>query len=186
MNVIKTLKRGQVLANACEYGPVWCVTKGMFRLDRWTRQGLSLVQLALPGDLLGVETLCAEPYSYSITAIMPSEVKQQPVNGEVSNFAFIAKAFLQQQKRTHDMVKLRSGHVSERLAYFLQLVEKKAGGTERQLLRSDLPMHKDLAVIVDCTNETVCRQMNAFLPARTYERPTNKRHAATTLLSLVA
>ena len=186
MNEIKKLKRGQMLANACEYGPLWRLTKGLLRLDRWNGQGLSMVQLALPGDLIGVETLCAEPYSYSITAILPSEVKLQPVNGEVSNFAFIAKAFLQQQQRTQDMVKLRSGHVSERLAYFLKLIEGKTSSIDRQLVRSDLPMFKDLAVIVDCTNETVCRQMNAFMPARIYERPKSKACTASPLLSLVA
>jgi CRP-like cAMP-binding protein len=186
MKEIKTLKRGQVLANALEYGPVWSVSKGMFRLDRWIKGELCLVQLALPGDLIGIETLCAEPYTYSVTAILPSEVKQQPVNGEVSNFAFIAKAFLQQQQRTQDMVKLRSGHVSDRLAYFLKLIDGKASNTDRQLVRSDLPMFKDLAVIVDCTNETVCRQMNAFMPARIYERPKSKAYTASPLLSLVA
>ena len=186
MNEIKTLRRGHVLANSCEYGLVYCVTKGLLRLDRWTKEGLSLVQLALPGDLLGVETLCAESYTYSITAIMPSEVKLQPVNGAISNFAFVSKALLQQQRRAQDMVKLRTGHVSDRLAYFLNLLEMKHVGNSQELDRRDLPMIKEIAVIVDCTNETVCRQLNAFIPARTYEKPNNKTFVSSHSMKLAA
>ena len=69
MEKLNTIKRGQVLANAGEYGPVWRITEGLFRIEREGMDGLSLVQLGLPGDLLGVEALCAEPYAYAITAI---------------------------------------------------------------------------------------------------------------------
>jgi len=63
METYQLIKRGQVLVNAGEYGPVWRITEGMFRLERVSHDGLSLVQLGLPGDLLGVEALCAEPYA---------------------------------------------------------------------------------------------------------------------------
>jgi len=52
MEIIKTLKRGQVLVNAGEFGPVMRVTEGVFRLERLGMDGLSLVQLGLPGTFL--------------------------------------------------------------------------------------------------------------------------------------
>jgi hypothetical protein len=76
MKKINTIKRGQVLVNAGEYGPVWRITEGLFRLERAGHDGLSLVQLGLPGDLLGVEALCAEPYAYTITAITTGQAEQ--------------------------------------------------------------------------------------------------------------
>ena len=170
MEKLNTIKRGQVLVNAGEYGPVWCITEGMFRLERVGHDGLSLVQLGLPGDLLGVESLCAEHYAYTITAITTGQAELVDANRELSRFGIVAKAYLQQQRRTHDMMKLRGGPVTERLAHFLKLLAQNADGSERELDRSDLPVLKEVASILDVATETVCRELNAFLPARVYPR----------------
>ena len=171
MDKIKTIKRGQVLVSAGEYGPVWYITEGMFRLERLGMDGLSLVQLGLPGDLLGVEALCAEPYAYTITAVTTGQAKLVDADHELSRFGIVAKAYLQQQRRTYDMMKLRSGPVVERLAHFLKLLARDADGSARELDRRDLPVLKEIAAILDTATETVCRELNAFLPARVYQRP---------------
>lgn len=171
MEKIVTIKRGQVLMSTGEFGPVWRVTQGVFRLERLSTDGLSLVQLGLSGDLLGVESLCAEPYAYTVTAITTSEAKLQAVDGDLSRFGVVAKAYLQQQRRTHDMMKLRGGPVKYRLAHFLTLLARNEDGTQRELDRRDLPVLKDVAAILDTATETVCRELNAFLPARVYQKP---------------
>lgn len=171
MEKIKTIKRGQALVSAGELGPVWRVTQGVFRLERQSMDGLSLVQLGLPGDLLGVESLCAEPYAYTVTAITTGEAKLQSVNGDLSRFGVVAKAYLQQQRRTCDMMKLRGGPVKDRLAHFLMLLARNEDGTQRELDRSDLPVLKDVAAILDTATETVCRELKAFFPARDCKRP---------------
>ena len=171
MEKLNTIKRGQVLVNAGEYGPVWRITEGLFRLERVGMDGLSLVQLGLPGDLLGVEALCAEPYAYTITAITTGQAELVDATHELSRFGIVAKAYLQQQRRTHDMMKLRGGPVSERLAHFLKLLARNVDGSERELDRRDLPILKEIASILDTATETVCRELNAFLPARVYQRP---------------
>jgi len=135
---------------------------------------LSLVQLGLPGDLLGVEALCAEPYAYTITAITTGQAELVDANHELSRFGVVAKAYLQQQRRTHDMMKLRGGPVTDRLAHFLKLLARNADGSEHPLERSDLPVLKEVASILDVATETVCRELNAFLPARVYHRPTKR------------
>jgi CRP-like cAMP-binding protein len=177
MEKIKTIKRGQVLVNAGEFGPVMRVTEGVFRLERLGMDGLSLVQLGLPGDLLGVESLCAEPYAYTVTAITGGQAKLQTVNGDLSRFGVVAKAYLQQQRRTHDMMKLRGGSVRDRLAHFLTLLARNEDGTQREIDRRDLPVLKDVAAILDTATETVCRELNAFLPARVYQKPTRETWA---------
>ncbi len=171
MEKLNTIKRGQVLVNAGEYGPVWRIKEGMFGLERVSHDGLSLVQLGLPGDLLGVEALCAEPYAYTITAITTGKAELVDANHELSRFGIVAKAYLQQQRRTHDMMKLRGGPVNERLAHFLKLLARNVDGSERELDRRDLPILKEIASILDTATETVCRELNAFLPARVYQRP---------------
>lgn len=84
----------------------------------------------------------------------------------ISHGQFVAKAYLQQQRRTCDMMKLRGGPVKDRLAYFLMLLARNEDGTQRELDRSDLPVLKDVATILDTATETVCRELNKFLPVR--------------------
>ena len=186
MEKLNTIKRGQVLVNAGEYGPVWRITEGMFRLERAGHDGLSLVQLGLPGDLLGVEALCAEPYAYTITAITTGKAELVDASHELSRFGIVAKAYLQQQRRTHDMMKLRGGPVSERLAHFLKLLARNVDGSERELDRRDLPVLKEIAAILDTATETVCRELNAFLPASVYQRPAKREAWAEVGLAMAA
>lgn len=186
MEKIKSIKRGHALVSAGEFGPVWRVNQGIFRLERLGLDGLSLVQLALPGDLLGVESLCGEAYAYTVTAITTGEAQLQTAQGELSRFGIVAKAYLQQQRRTHDMMKLRGGPVSDRLEHFLKLISRNADGSVRELDRRDLPVLKDVAAIVDIAAETVCRELNAFLPARIYQRPKREAWSSDAALAMAA
>ena len=49
-------------------GPVWRVVEGVVRLDRDCGPIRQPVQLALPGDLIGAEVLCGQPYQLSASA----------------------------------------------------------------------------------------------------------------------
>jgi hypothetical protein len=69
------------------------------------------------------------------------------------------------------MMKLRGGSVTDRLAHFLKLLGRNVDGSERELDRRDLPVLREIASILDTATETVCRELNAFLPARVYQRP---------------
>jgi CRP-like cAMP-binding protein len=186
MEKIKTIKRGQTLICAGEFGSVWRVTRGVFRLERQSMDGLSLVQLGLPGDLLGVESLCAEPYAYTVTAITAGEAKLQAVTGDLSRFGVVTKAYLQQQRRTHDMMKLRGGPVKDRLAHFLMLLARNEDGTQRELDRNALPVLKDIAAILDITTETVCRELKAFMPAREHKKQVHEAWETEQHLALAA
>ena len=111
---------------------------------------------------------------YIITAITTGQAELVDANHELSRFGVVAKAYLQQQRRTHDMMKLRGGPVNERLAHFLKLLARNVDGSECELDRRDLPILKEIASILDTATETVCRELNAFLPARVYQRPAKR------------
>ena len=110
----------------------------------------------------------------------------QTTQGELSRFGIVAKAYLQQQRRMHDMMKLRGGPVSTRLEHFLKLLSRDADGNKHALERRDLPILKEVAAIVDISAETVCRELNAFLPARVYQRPNREAWTTPSDLSMAA
>ena len=161
---------GQLLASAGESATLWRVKEGVLRLDQVTHDAAILVQLVFPGDLVGVEALCVEPYAYTITALTRCKLQTESVAYDFNRFAAVAQGFMQQQDRTRDMMRMRTGPVRERLAYFLKLLSQNADGFSRKLERSDLPSQKEIAVILDVASETVCRELNAFMPAKVYKR----------------
>ena len=164
------LNHGKLLAHAGEFGSLWRVQSGVLRLDQVGHDDSILVQLAFPGDLVGVEALCSEPYAYTITALTTCTLVEQNVSYDLARFSAVTQGFMQQQERMKDMMRLRTGAVKERLAYFLKLLAHNADGSARELERRDLPAHKEVANIIGTATETVCRELNAFLPAKTYKR----------------
>jgi CRP-like cAMP-binding protein len=171
------MARGQTLLRAGTLGTVWRVREGAFRLERPVREGQTVVHLALPGDLVGVEALCAAPYACTVTALSDSVVTPEALVGEAGLLATLSAVLLQQQRQSFDMARMRSGTVPMRLAHLLQLLARHAGGTAGDLERKALPSLKDMAQMIDATHETVCRELNRLLPARPRQTPLPKRRA---------
>lgn len=165
------IPRGRPLILAGSLGPVWRVTKGVFKLERQGQDGQILVQLARPGDLIGVESLCAEPYAFTAVALVAAQVRPHAVNHELDRYSTMAQGFLQQQRQTCDMHRLRTGHIAQRLAYLLTVLGKQADGRVLAVARKDMPTLKDMARVVDSTFETVCRELNQLMPERKRARP---------------
>lgn len=182
MQKSQTIGRRKALMQAGEYGGVWRVTRGVFRLDALTQEGLQFVQLALPGDVLGAETLCGLPYTHTVTALSLATVEEVTVNGQDTRSQLMGQAYTQQLRRTRDMMALRCGHVRARVACLLKQLATQADGSAQTRDRRDLPSLKELAVVLDTASETLCRELNAFLPARVYQRPlkadVETRHAS--------
>ena len=163
---LRTLESGQTLVEAGQHGTVWRVSTGVLRLERPGQDGTMLVQLALPGDLIGVEALCAQPQAYTATALVAAQVESLEITGELSHYATMAKGFLQQQRQTLDMVRLRSGPIQQRLAYLLTVLGKDQQGRVRVVQRDELPTLREMAQIVDSAFETVCRELNHLMPRK--------------------
>ena len=121
------IARGQSLLRAGTAGSLWRVRQGAFRLERPVGESLSVVHLALPGDLVGLEGLCAEPFACTVSALVASTATPEPVLGEAALAATLAEALLQQQRQSFDMALLRSGTAPVRLGHLLRLLAQAFG-----------------------------------------------------------
>jgi len=171
------IPRGQTLLQAGTAGTVWRVRKGAFRLERPAGDGQTVVHLAMAGDLVGVEALCAEPYACTVTALVDSVVTPESTVGEAALTATLAAALLQQQRQSLDMALMRSGTAPVRLGHLLRLLARAFGVPAGGLERKALPALKDMAQIIDSTHETVCRELPRLLPARERQTPAPARSA---------
>ncbi|HEY9096960.1 MAG TPA: cyclic nucleotide-binding domain-containing protein [Hydrogenophaga sp.] len=158
------------LAGDC--GPVWRVVEGVVRLDRATGPVCQPVQLALPGDLVGSEALCGQPYQYSARAFTPCRLEPVPHGADVPPGSLLKQALLQQIERSQDMAQLRTGSVMQRLTYMLALLnlgwrtEQPLVTGQADSIRRALPTLREVALLVDAKTETVCRALAQLLPPR--------------------
>jgi CRP-like cAMP-binding protein len=151
-----------------DFGPLWRVVEGVVRLDRDSGPQRLPVQLALPGDLVGIESLCDLPYQFSATAFKDCQLEQVPVADEAHRQALLRQALLQQQERSHDMATLRTGSVLQRVAHLLQLLGLPWQNltARADAVRAQLPAQRELALVIDAKHETVCRALAQLLPPR--------------------
>jgi CRP-like cAMP-binding protein len=166
-----SIPRGQTLLQAGTAGAVWRVQRGAFRLERPAGNGQTVVHLALAGDLVGVEALCAEPYACTVTALVDSVATPEPVVGEAALAATLAAVILQQQRQSLDMALMRTGTAPVRLGHLLRLLARAFDVPSGGLERKALPALKDMAQIIDSTHETVCRELARALPAHARTTP---------------
>lgn len=158
--------RGKKLLSAGGTGPVWRVTQGVFSLERPGPDGPLLVQLARAGDLIGVEALCAEPYAFSVVALTPAKARPMDMTQAQDGNTLVVQGFLQQQRQTCDMQRLRTGPMAQRLASLITLLGLQPDGRILNVARKDLPTLKEMARVVDSTFETVCRELSELYAER--------------------
>jgi len=156
-------------------GPLWRVARGVVCLDR--PQGVepgasSLVQLALPGDLVGLEALCDQPYRLGASALTPARLDLVVLDSMATREHLLQQAVMQLQRRSLDIAALRTGPVVQRLAYLLRLLGHErdwgvlGGAVHADAIRTSLPRLRELAGVVDAKTETVCRALARLLPPR--------------------
>lgn len=153
-------------------GPVWRVVQGVVRLDRDCGPIRQPVQLALPGDLVGIEALCGQPYQLSASAFTRCRLEPLRPGSDAAPEPLWQQALLQHLGRSQDMAQLRTGSVLQRLSHLLNLM-----GLERAMheagrlgqadaVRQALPTLREVALLVDAKTETVCRALAQLLPPR--------------------
>lgn len=156
-------------------GPLWRVAYGVLCLDR--PQGSHpdascLVQLALPGDLVGLEALCDQRYRLGASALTPAQLDPVVLDSMATREHFLQKAVMQSQRRSLDIAALRTGPVPQRVAHLLMLLghERHLGvlgsAVDADAIRNSLPRLRELAGVVDAKTETVCRALARLLPPR--------------------
>jgi len=173
---VRAFTRADPVWTAGDAGPLWRLTHGVLRLDRplsaLHADAGSLVQLALPGDLVGLESLCAEPYRLNAHAFTSVRLEAVDTTSPAEREQCLQQAVMQLQRRSLDMTALRTGPVPERVAQLMCLLGHEnhlgAGGSVAMgdAIRATLPRLRELADVVDAKPETVCRALSVLLPAR--------------------
>ena len=159
------VSRGQALIVHGQRAVLWRVTRGAFQIERPTSEGRDIVALALPGDLVGIEALLGEACAFSVTALLDGGAEPEPVIGEQALARALAQAVRQQQRQALEMTGMRSGAVPDRVRNLLRCLERRGVGNGAGLSRRELPMLRDIALIVNSTPETVCRELKRLVPA---------------------
>jgi CRP-like cAMP-binding protein len=160
----RTVRSGHPLVLAGESAPVWRVKSGVFFLQRPCLDGHLGAQLALPGDLIGLEAMAQQVHAFTAVALLDASVEAVPLNDSARLHAALLEALLQQQRQMLDVAQLRSGPIAQRLKHLLVLLARRPEGGLKALERGDLPTLRDMAQIVDSALETVCRELNVLLP----------------------
>jgi len=157
---------------AGETGSVWRVVEGVVRLDRDSGAIRQPVQLALPGDLIGTEALCGQPYQFSASAFTRCLLEPVGTGSEAAPRPLLQQALLQHLGRSQDMARLRTGSVLQRLTHLLCLMgldralHEAARLGQADAVRQALPTLREVALLVDAKTETVCRVLSQLLPPR--------------------
>jgi CRP-like cAMP-binding protein len=154
---LTTLAPADLLFEAGGTGTIWQLESGAIRLDRVDREGPRFMQIALPGDLLGVELLAAYPYAFTARAITPCSVRRRSLASDSERRLALVEGLVQQQRRGEDLVALRSGPAQERLKHLLLLLAPDDTPWMGEGANCPLPTIKDMAAIIDTAPETVSR-----------------------------
>lgn len=166
---------GEPVFEAGHVATLWRVQSGVLRLDQHVDHSAQLVMLALPGDLVGTEALCDEAYTHHACALTDVVLTPVPASDAAARQQWMVEAILQQPLRSHDMARVRTGSVGNRLAALLGVLGHRlpsafAAGPDEidgDALRNSLPPLRVLADVVDAKPETVCRALAQLLPPRT-------------------
>ncbi len=160
----------QAVFQAGESGTVWRVVQGLVRLDRDDGPERQPVQIAVPGDLIGTEALCNQPFRFSATALTPCQLEAVNVADPQAQAALLQQALMQQQARCQDMAALRTGTVFQRITHFLHLLGFDWGNAAQtpnaDAIRAAMPTLREVAQVVDAKTETVCRVLGQLMPPR--------------------
>jgi hypothetical protein len=153
---------------------LWRVVSGVVRLDQRGTDTTVLVSLAMPGDLIGYETLLGGTHSFDASALVPAVLQAIAPKTQAERNALMVEALLQQPQRSHDMARIRTGPVVARVATLLRLLghlpppDFLSGDdtVDADAVRNQLPTLRELAGVVDAKHETVCRVLAQLLPPR--------------------
>jgi CRP-like cAMP-binding protein len=155
-DAVRTLGTGEALFHAGDDGGIWQLESGAMRLDLVAGEGPGqLFQIALPGDLLGLEALAACSQQSTARAIVRSTVRRCRFHGDAQRHLALLEGLMQARQRSADLVRLRTGPAPERIRALLVLLasaEAEAGPRVRAL-----PTIRDMAALIDATPETVSR-----------------------------
>lgn len=138
---------------------LWRLESGALRIDSADPDGVeTLVRLALPGDLLGMESALGVPDRFSVRALTASRLV--PINRSTGELSTLLMAcVITGYQRNRDMVRLRSGCAADRIKALLRMLTQANSTGTMQTAACTLPTLSDIAAIVHAAPETVSRAL---------------------------
>lgn len=147
---IRIFKRGELIHLANAKGTLWRIITGTVRLDLHETGGTAFASLALPGDMLGIESLVFGHYGFTARALTPCTLA--PHDAADMPLAQMALA----AQRATQVVALRAGSAAQRIQRLAALLTNH-GAQPLANKRHLLPRLADIAEITGLTVETVSR-----------------------------
>lgn len=161
--------QGALIYPAGASGRAWRIREGSVRLDRLSSepggcagpQGPSFAGLYVKGDIVGVEAMLLETYTFSATALVNCRLEPWPAGNAKPAGTTILRLISAAEHRRADLLEMRTGGASDRVRRLLALLAQPSG-TVAQPSRVVLPHLRDMADITALTVETVSRALSAF------------------------
>jgi CRP-like cAMP-binding protein len=147
---------GARIHEAGSAGSAWRVVSGAVRLDAIDGDAV-FAGLAVPGDVLGAESLLLGHCHFRATALLPTVLTPWP-GAAPAQGTFLLGALARAEQRTARVVALRAGQAVDRVKRLIQLLVPEAGGGA--LVQVMLPPLRDMADITALTCETVSRSLS--------------------------
>jgi CRP-like cAMP-binding protein len=152
---------------------LWRLQSGALRVHNTDAGGLqTLVGVALPGDLIGLECLVGELPSTFLRALIRSRVvllgqgdTLLALQSSASQPDLLVQALVQSRRQCRDNMRLRTGPVAERVKCLLLMLSDPGKATTRLAdaeIPCALPSLRDMAMVVDSAPETVSRVLGSL------------------------
>lgn len=153
------LEPGHKLYHAGSEGLAWRLSQGVVRLDTVLQGEPSFASLAIPGDILGCETLLFGAYTFSASALTQCELTPWPEGEGAASGESLLESLALAQRRAADVVALRGGQAADRVISLIRLLGDEAG-------RVVLPTRQDIADITNLRFETISRIIKSLERSR--------------------
>lgn len=135
----------------------WRIVSGSVRLDRDGGDGEArFASLAIPGDVIGSETIVLGQTGFTATALLPCVLEAWPPAPADDLSVSLSRTLVMAERRAADVIALRCGHAMERVRRLVLLLANGAGDATRGI-RIVLPTLRDMAEITALKIETVSR-----------------------------
>ncbi|MDD3354019.1 Crp/Fnr family transcriptional regulator [Zoogloea sp.] len=151
------MSRSEWIYRVAEEGHAWRIVSGTVRLDCPNASGNGFGGLAIPGDIIGAETLMFARYSFAAYALVPCILAPWPEGCETPASESLLKTLLRTEQRTAETLALRHGSSIDRVRRLLRLLASPAKHLAGATV--SLPALRDTAEITCLTMETISRAM---------------------------
>jgi CRP-like cAMP-binding protein len=159
--------RGEQVFRAAATVTPCLIVSGALRIDRPGAEPDDL-QLALPGDLIGLEALHGWAPACHVRAVIDSVITPLRRMSDPEWRDVLLNALLRRQAQGTCLARLRAGNASERVRRLLLRLggvgdEGQPTATDRDApILCDLPSLSDMSAITACAPETVSRVMSSL------------------------